>query len=69
MKIDRKKFLEAVEYISVVNHTYSYNNLSANDYSEFFDMESEEFKKRYDDWKFTGLNVRDFILMNEDIWI
>lgn len=78
MKVDKKRFLDAIDYIKQVNKC----NLTDLDLSEFFeDNKKFAFKKftiingekqtivKYkllqeiiEDWGFTGLNNRDFIL-------
>ena len=55
MKVDKKKFIEAVEYLRQINNT----NLEDLDLSDFT---KKNLSKDIEEWKFTGLNNRDFIL-------
>jgi hypothetical protein len=64
-KIDRKKYLESYKYIK----SFDKVDLDRLDLSEFFDMSDSNIQNKIDEWKFTGLINRDFILMNEDLWL
>jgi hypothetical protein len=64
MKVDRSNFNYAIAILETLN----YEELNNLDLSDWFDMESEEYKKRVEEWKFMGLSNKDFILMNDDIW-
>jgi hypothetical protein len=55
MKVNRKKFIEAVNYIKKINQCKQ----EELDLSEFT---QENLTKKIKKWKFTGLNNRDFIL-------
>lgn len=61
MKVNRKKFLDAINYIQEVNH----EDLRHLDLSEFFDCILID---EITDWRFTGLNNRDFILGYSNKW-
>lgn len=63
MKIDRKKFTEAIEYIRQVNET-PFDSL---DFSEFFDTDSDEFQECARDFKYFGLSNKDFISMYSNL--
>ena len=52
MKIDRKKFTDAIEYIRQVNET-PFDSL---DFSEFFDTDSHEFQECAREFKYFGLS-------------
>ena len=56
MKVNRKKFIEAVNYIKKINKC----ELKDLDLSEFT---KEDLSKEIKEWDFTGLNNRDFILI------
>jgi hypothetical protein len=54
MKVDKKKFYEALEYIQKINST------------DIEKLDLDEFKRSCDyrtpkEWDFTGLNNRDYI--------
>jgi hypothetical protein len=55
MKVDKKKFIECVEYIRGINHC----KLSNLDLSEF-DFDDLDIKVK--NWELTGLNNKQFIL-------
>ena len=59
MKVNRKKFFEAVQYIKEINK-YPLEEL---DLSEFT---KKDLSKKIKHWIFTGLNNRDFILELEE---
>ena len=63
MKIDRKKFTEAIEYIRQVNET-PFDSL---DFSEFFDTDSDEFQECAREFKYFGLSNKDFISMDSNL--
>lgn len=63
MRIDRKKFTEAVEYIRLVN-SISFDEL---DFSEFFNTDSDEFRECARDFKYFGLSNKDFIGMYSNL--
>lgn len=63
MKIDRKKFNEAIEYIRQVNET-PFDNL---DFSEYFDTDSDEFQECAREFKYFGLSNKDFISMYSNL--
>jgi len=63
MKIDRKKFTEAIEYIRQVNET-PFDSL---DFSEFFDTDSDEFQECAREFKYFGLSNKDFISMYSNL--
>jgi hypothetical protein len=55
MKVDRKKFIEAVQYLREINRT----PLTELDLSEFTDR---DLTQDINEWKWIGLNNRDFVL-------
>jgi hypothetical protein len=63
MRIDRKKFTEAVEYIRLVN-SISFDEL---DFSEFFNTDSDEFRECAREFKYFGLSNKDFIGMYSNL--
>ena len=63
MKIDRKKFIQAIDYIRQVNET-PFDSL---DFSEFFDVDSDEFQECAREFKYFGLSNKDFIGMYSNL--
>ena len=63
MKIDRKKFTDAIEYIQRVN-SMPFDEL---DFSEFFDTDSHEFQECAREFKYFGLSNKDFIGMYSNL--
>lgn len=58
MKVDRKRFIEAVEYIQLVN-SVPFDELDLSEFPENNNVTDEERAE----FKFTGLINRDFIEM------
>jgi len=56
MKVDKKKFVEAMEYLREINS----HKLKDLDLSDFTD---KDLTKDIKEWEFTGLINRDFIQM------
>ena len=63
MKIDRKKFIQAIDYIRQVNET-PFDSL---DFSEFFDVDSDEFQECACNFKQLGFSNKDFIGMYSNL--
>lgn len=63
MKINRQKFTEAIDYIRQVNET-PFDDL---DFSEFFDVDSDEFQECAREFKYFGLSNKDFISMYSNL--
>ena len=58
MKVDRKKFIEAIEYIKLVN-SVPFDELDLSEFPENENVTDEQRKE----FKFTGLINKDFIEM------
>lgn len=63
MKINRQKFTEAIDYIRQVNET-PFDDL---DFSEFFDVDSDEFQECAREFKYFGLSNKDIISMYSNL--
>jgi hypothetical protein len=56
MKVDREKFIEAMNYLREIN-THRLEDLDLSDFTD------RDLSKEIKEWKFTGLINRDFIQM------
>jgi hypothetical protein len=61
MKVTRDEFNKAISLLAVIN----FEELDILDLSEFYDVESGEYKKLLEEWKFTGLSNVEFIKFND----
>jgi len=57
MKVNKEQFRQAIGLLASIN----FENLDELDLSEFYDINSKEFKDNIEDWKFMELSNVEFL--------